>query len=124
MTKRMEVLYEGRPVAWARPAAGKTPKKQREHRAALAKALMFAPDATAFEGPVEVELVFDYVTNRTLIVFTEADESIYGRAWKKTDGFVRPDIDNLEKQVLEAAQDAGIVADDVQFVKVTKVKIG
>lgn len=124
-TKRMEVVYEGRPVAWERAAKGKTTESQREARRALRNALMYAPGAVAFEGPVEVDIVFDYVTNQTYIVFSEADETIYGRAWKKGVGkFMRPDIDNLEKHVLEVAQEAGIVKDDVQFVKVTKVKIG
>lgn len=125
----MSVVFAGRPVAWDRPARGrrgkgKTREKQLHHRQALAKAIQFAPDARAFEGPVELELVFDYVMNQTCITIREAPE-IYGRAWKKGFGrYMRPDIDNLTKQVMEAAQDAGVVKDDVQFVSTTTVKIG
>ena len=125
----MEIEYEGRPVPWARPArgrrGGKTPEKQLFHRRALAKAMQFAKDRCAFDGPVSIRVVFCYRSNRTTIRIEDASSTLYGKA--STKGFgkdQRPDVDNLLKQVMEAAELAGIVKDDVQFVKVEAVKVG
>lgn len=124
-----ELVFAGRPVPWARPArgkhGGKTPAKQLFHRRALAKAMQFAEGRRAFEGPVRLTVLFNYRLNETTIRIEGCSAVIYEPSNLKGGGkAARADVDNLLKQVMEAAELAGIVADDVQFVNVTGEKVG
>jgi Holliday junction resolvase RusA-like endonuclease len=119
----MELIFGGRPVPWARVARGRTgkgftPSRQRLHGAALSRALALAPDRQKFEGPVRLEVTFDYAKNETRIgIETLAP----GRFWRteKRGG----DLDNLVKQVMEALQAAGIVEDDAQVALIIADKV-
>ena len=121
-----ELTFPGRPVPWARVARGKggkgiTPAKQLLHRRALAKAMQFAEGRHAFVGPVQLAVTFDYTRNETRIrIAGVGPPARYDKAYRK--GVA--DADNCIKQVMEAAELAGIVADDVQFVSVTAEKVG
>lgn len=128
--RMFELVFEGRPVGWDRTARGKcgqqfTRPKQRLHRRALAKAMSLAKGRLAFDGPVSVKVLFDYRRNETLIQFRDCPTVLYEPAHVKGGGTsARADLDNLVKQVMEAAEDAGIVGDDVQFVRIEAEKVG
>ena len=118
--KRIWIEYEGRPVPWARTnmlgSRHVTPKKQRLHRRQLAKAMRQAAGKTVLEGPVSLFVKFDYERNVTQI-----------QVWELQGFSARtkaPDIDNLVKQVMEALEDAGVVANDQQVAHVEAEKIG
>ena len=124
----IELVFEGRPVPWARPArgkrGGKTPAKQLEHRRALAKALQFSEGVRAIEGPATLKVHFDYESSETRIQIAEAAGDYRGAETKGFGLANRADVDNLVKQVMEAAELAGLVKDDVQFVSIDALKIG
>jgi Holliday junction resolvase RusA-like endonuclease len=131
VSSAFSVVFEGRPVPWARAASGKhgkrfTPTKQLEHRRALAKTMQLAPGRRSFSGPVGIRVDFDYDQNITEIQFWELkDSKAWDKASRKGGGkHQRPDLDNLVKQVMESAELAGIVKDDVQFVRIDAEKSG
>jgi Holliday junction resolvase RusA-like endonuclease len=81
----------------------------------------------AFEGPVALQVFFDYqkLETRIVIMSVKYRPHEYEPAAKKGSGArARPDLDNLVKQVMEAAELAGIVSNDVQFVSVYAEKLG
>lgn len=125
-----DLVFDGKPVAWDRTAKGRhgkqfTRPRQMFHRRMLSKAMQFAEGRRAFEGPVKLSVVFNYRRNETTIRIEECPLALYDRAHVKGGGkTARADIDNLVKQVMEAAQDAGILADDVQVVAIHAEKVG
>jgi len=131
--RKVELIWGGRPIPWARTARGRygqqhTPVRQLEHRLALAEALRLTAGKGEIEGPARLELVCDYQRNETRILirpFKAPSEAII-RASRPGGGGTsrRADIDNLEKQVMEAAELAGIVANDCQFVYGEVLKVG
>lgn len=122
----IRVVFDGRPLRWARVARGAggrgyTPARQREHRRALAKAIQFSPGAREITGPARLEVLFDYVHSTTILTISDAE---FGRGTARgADGKNLADIDNLVKQVMEAAQDSGVVGNDCQFVELVAKKI-
>lgn len=116
MSDVVELAYPGRPQPWHRARKGdKTPRALRamEHRANLALAIGIAAKGLSFDGPVGVEVDFDYQENETRIRITP-----------KVDGkTTRADVDNLSKQVLEALELAGVVLDDAQVSELHALKI-
>jgi len=125
-----ELVFKGRPVPWDRTGIGKDGKPHNRpkpllHRRELAKAMRFAEGCRAFSGPVKLTVLFNYRWNETMIRIEECTDILYGPAHLKGGGrSARADVDNLLKQVMEAAQLAGIVADDVQFVIANAEKVG
>ena len=120
--KILVLTLPGRPVSWARARQGKgqfyTPPKQAGHKKLLADTIaieMRKKKIKPFDGPVELTVDFDYGNDETHIMFVEPKRSDYKLS--------RPDLDNLIKQVLDAAQDSGVVADDAQIVLVKAVKL-
>lgn len=115
----MNLVFDGRPVPWARVKRGKhgnayTPPKQDRHRQDLALMLKKAAQGKKWKGPVALNIIFDYLAETTEITLTES----YYRT-KPT----RPDLDNLVKQVLEAIEDSGVIEDDKQVVFVSAKKV-
>lgn len=125
-----DLVFEGRPVAWDRTGIGRDGKfhnrpKPLLHRRELAKAMRFAEGRGAFEGPVSLIVMFDYRTNTTTIRFEDVPAVFFEPAHLKGGGkSARADLDNLVKQVMEAAELAGILANDVQVVSITAEKVG
>ena len=128
--RAFELVFEGRPVAWDRTGIGRDGRlhnrpKPLLHRRELAKAMRFAEGRRAFEGPVKLTVLFNYRRNETTIRVEDCSVILYEPSHLKGGGkSARADVDNLVKQVMEAAEFAGIVADDVQFVSVTAEKVG
>jgi len=86
------------------------PKKAREYIDNCATIMGAHWRQPPMEGPVAVYVTF--VHARPVRLLRKRDPS--GRIWKDT----RPDIDNLVKAVLDAAQGAGVLGDDGQVVLV------
>lgn len=121
---KLEVKLPGRPVPWARARKRKgtgyfTPVKQAAHRESLATLIqieMRALGIEQFTGPVALHVTFDYGKKETrLIVYPLEDDRFHCKL---------PDIDNLEKQILDALQDSKLVRNDSQIaiVRARKVK--
>lgn len=72
-------------------------------------------DLDQLEGPVGLIAEFDYGTKETRLQIFE----LHRHGYKET----RSDIDNLIKQIAEAAQDSGLVKDDAQFAWVEAKKL-
>ena len=117
----LQFILPGRPVPWARARQDKgqffTPTKQAGHRKLLADVIaieMRKKKIKPFDGRVELTVDFDYGENETRIIFLDAQSPDYKLS--------RPDLDNLIKQVADAAQDSGLVADDAQIVLIKAAK--
>lgn len=116
----IELVFEGRPVPWARVKRDRrgrvyTPRGQRQHRLDLALMLKAVSNGERFTGPVSLSVEFDYGKDETRIRISEAK----GDGWKAS----RADVDNLQKQIFEAMEAAGIVDDDAQIVEVIARKL-
>jgi Holliday junction resolvase RusA-like endonuclease len=121
----ISLTLPGRPVPWARARKSKrggffTPPKQAGHRDALAMILRMEAKAQGiekFDGPVLLDLVFDYAQKETRIEIHDLGsvDGIYR--------ITRPDIDNLLKQIMEAIEDSGLLADDAQVAVVRTRKV-
>lgn len=118
----MSIVIEmpGRPVPWAR-TGGKsgahsrfTPKVQRLHKRALANLIWHETRGQAIEGAVGVRMIFDYEGEGLTTV------ELYPVAGGYTP---RPDIDNLQKQVLDAIELSGAVLEDRYIVETTARKV-
>lgn len=129
---RLEVVLEGDPIPWARTRTDHKTNRWFEdkavtaHRKKLAQLMGLshgkrAPlDGRSHGGmkPSPVSVVFRLTFERP-------------KAWdRKTMDpavaylmAVKPDIDNLEKLILDAAMDAGVLYDDGAVAMVTKVKV-
>ncbi len=135
--KTLELTIPGKPVPWARPGkAGKrhyTPKKQDDHRAAVAWQLKMeakAAEVGKFIGPVYLQVVFVHGKEPgTWLRLTDIDtmgnlESVM--PFELGDEFHtgRPDIDNLVKQLMEAIGDSGVLSgEDGQISMVNAAKL-
>jgi Holliday junction resolvase RusA-like endonuclease len=121
--KMFELTLPGRPVPWARARQSKwggffTPLRQAAHRETLANIIslkMREKRLKQFKGSVGLYVEFDYATPETRLTFFEINENEYRTG--------RPDVDNLIKQILESAQDAGLVKDDAQIALVDAQKL-
>ena len=109
----IEVVFPGRPVPWARHRMGKgrsyMPAKQKKQMDDLALLIKAASKGERFDGPVRLELCFDYggPAPSTYI-------RIDGNYVQPNHRIKRGDIDNLVKWVMESLQASGVVKDDAQ----------
>lgn len=121
--KRLELTLPGRPVPWARARRSKwgkffTPLRQAAHRETLANLIalkMREKKLKQFKGPVGLYAEFDYARPETRIMFFEMNEHCYKAS--------RADLDNLIKELAEAAQDSGLVKDDAQIAHLEAKKL-
>lgn len=120
------IRIPGTPVAKARPRvtkAGKayTPKKTRDWEKMAAQAIALTWGATPpVDRPVNVTLtaVYPRPKRRPPNVDPETWKS-GGRVWRPS----RPDLDNIIKAVLDAAQLAGVIKDDSLVVEIAARKV-
>lgn len=128
----LAIVLEGDPIPWARPRTnGKTgvwfeSKEAKSHRRKLAQLMGLSHgkrhplDGRAHGGtkPTPVSVV---------IRMTFTRPKSWDRKTLDPDGAflmpTKPDIDNLEKLILDAAMDAGVLYDDGAVAMSTKVKV-
>jgi Holliday junction resolvase RusA-like endonuclease len=109
----ISIILEGRPIAWARAEGirrrftAHKQKAHREHLAFLIQQAMKEQGIKSFDGAVLMFAYFDYEKNETRIDLHD----FYSERCRTK----RPDLDNLIKQVCEACQDSGLIADDSQI---------
>jgi Holliday junction resolvase RusA-like endonuclease len=144
MPRRLAFLVPGRPITWKRPkvhGGGYTKSAAATaHYRTLRKAFRdeaMAQGVRAFSGPVAVRLHFHFegrsgFTGIEVLPFAFPWLLPKSKLWTGVNSVAaelqpnadRIDIDNLEKIVLEAAANSGVLHDDAQVAYVEKWKTG
>lgn len=109
----LDAAVKGRPYAWARTATTKTgrrvnPAPYRRWKATAAEVLAAHARWRAFDPAAELTVAVIVHPNGVTVRAVALD--------RPTRAGLTGDVDNYAKAVLDAMQDAGVLADDLQIV--------